>query len=388
MKKILFLSGTRADFSKMKPLMHAAGAQEGMEVYIFVTGMHMFTKYGSTIEEIYNEGFTKVFPYFNQMTTTNSHVDIVLANTICGLGHYVRELVPDLLVIHGDRLEALAGAIVGSFNRIRTAHIEGGELSGTLDEIIRHAITKLSHIHFTANDETRNRLLQLGEKPESIFVVGSPDMDIMLSDKLPQLSEVLSWYGIPFAEFCIFMYHPVHNEVNNLPSVICKIIDNLIASDKNYVIVHPNNDPGSDIILRELNRIEGNPRFKKFPSMRFESFITLMKNAQAIIGNSSAGIREAPAFGIPTINIGTRQHNRYHHSSIVNVNDSNENLLHLLNNLPEKQTPCFHFGFGDSALQFIRILKGDAFWESALLGKQFQDNFLFTHLSNNNQPKE
>lgn len=371
-KKILFLTGTRADFGKLKPLMHVLQQSKDFEVHIFATGMHMLAKYGTTVDEIHKAGFKNIFKHFNQMSETSSHMDMVLANTVAGLGHYVREFPPDLLVVHGDRVEALAGAIVGALNGIRTAHVEGGEISGTVDELMRHAVTKLAHIHFTANEETKKRLLQLGEKCESIFIIGSPDIDTMLSNSLPSLDVVKDWYEIPFNQYSIVIYHPVQGETHKLQSSIQQLLRALIKSGKNFVIIHPNNDTGADIIIRELESLKNNDRFRIFPSMRFESFLILLKNTQMIIGNSSSGIHEAPVYGVPTVNIGSRQKNRFMSSSICNVPEDEQAISEAISNPPKKYHPNFYFGKGNSAELFVKTLCQNSFWNISLQ-KQFID---------------
>ena len=299
-------------------------------------------------------------------------MDLVLATTVQGLAYYVREYKPDLLVVHGDRVESLAGAIVGSLNNILVAHIEGGERSGTIDELIRHAITKLSHIHFVANDEARNRLVQMGEVPDSIFVIGSPDIDVMLSDQLPSIDAVREKYEIPFREYGILIYHPVTTEVEDLAAHIRNVVDALIESRVNYVVIYPNNDIGADIILNELKRLDGKPNVKLIPSMRFEHFLSLLKNASVIVGNSSAGIREAPVYGVPTINIGTRQLNRFEYESIINVDYDQHAILKALRNLPHSVKPSLHFGKGESAKLFFAQLNSKSLWETPRQ-KQFVD---------------
>src|SRR3972149_5514199 len=176
-KKILFVSGTRADFGKIKPLIQQVKDSDDFEYQIFATGMHLLSVYGMTVLEIKKAGFDNIYSFINQDSAITSQMDLVLATTVQGLAYYVREYKPDLLVVHGDRVESLAGALVGCLNNILVAHIEGGERSGTIDELIRHAITKLSHIHFVSNNEARNRLVQMGEISSSIFVIGSPDID-------------------------------------------------------------------------------------------------------------------------------------------------------------------------------------------------------------------
>ena len=151
MKKIVFLTATRAEFGKMKTLMQAVEKHKDFECYVFVTGMHMLKKYGSTYDEIKKARFKNIYMKKNQSETSNDMLK-TLSKTINIFDDYVKRVKPDLIVVHGDRLEALAGAIVGAFSNIKVAHIEGGEVSGTIDESIRHAITKFSHIHFVSND--------------------------------------------------------------------------------------------------------------------------------------------------------------------------------------------------------------------------------------------
>jgi UDP-N-acetylglucosamine 2-epimerase (hydrolysing) len=371
-RKILFLTGTRADFGKMKPLIEEVERSSDFEAHIFATGMHMLARYGSTVKEIQLAGFRHIYSYINQDGSVNSQMDLVLANTIQGLGHYIREFSPDLIVVHGDRIEALAGAITGVISNILVAHIEGGEVSGTMDELIRHAVTKLSHFHFVSNNEARKRLVQMGEAPDSIFVIGSPDIDIMLSENLPELSEVKRRYEINFPEYAIFIYHPVTTELHLLHDNITTVSAALEASELNFLVIYPNNDPGADVILETLNRFRDNSRFRLIPSMRFEYFLTLLKNAKAVIGNSSAGIREAPVYGVPTINIGTRQMNRFNYPFIYNVLENKEQILAALNNLPEAGIPSLHFGRGESAKLFMAQLRSSKLWTTPYQ-KQFRD---------------
>ena len=287
-RRILFVTATRADFGKLKPLIREVMLRPQFECRIFATGMHMLSRYGSTINEVYRSGFENVYPYVNQDGSINTQMDLVLANTVQGLGHFLREFPQDLVVVHGDRVETLAGAIVGALNNTLVAHIEGGEISGTVDELIRHAVSKLSHLHFVANEDARARLLQMGEMRESIFVVGSPDIDVMLSESLPCADEVRVRYDVPFGDYTILLYHPVTTEVVDLRAKIAAVVSAVERSGRNFVVLYPNNDTGSDVILEAILRLEGHPRFRILPSMRFEYFLSLLKHAQALVGNSSS----------------------------------------------------------------------------------------------------
>ncbi|MFZ0597346.1 MAG: UDP-N-acetylglucosamine 2-epimerase, partial [Flavobacterium sp.] len=307
MKKILFLTGTRADFGKIKSLIQTLENQDNFEVFVFVTGMHLQEVYGYTLIEIERCHFKNVFTFENH--THETTMDLTLAKTIEGLSNYCKTINPDMIVVHGDRVETLAGAIVGSLNNILVSHIEGGEISGTVDELIRHSVSKLSHIHFVSNKQAAKRLIQMGEIEESVFTIGSPDIDIMFSDQLPDLQTAREYYKIPFDDFAIVMFHPVTTEFSNMKEYAETFVDSLLNDSHNYIVIFPNNDLGSQFILDAYEKLKENSRFRIFPSLRFEYFLMLLKNSQFIIGNSSAGIREAPYYGIPIINIGTRQQN-------------------------------------------------------------------------------
>jgi len=369
--KVLFLTGTRADFGKLKPLMTSLQKDDFIEVHVFVTGMHMLSKYGYTCLEVEKSGFSNVYKFINQ--NKNDSMDQILAKTISGLSDYVKEISPEMIIVHGDRVEALAGAIVGSLNNILTGHIEGGEVSGTIDEVIRHAVSKLSHIHFVANEVARSRLIQLGEKEDSIHVIGSPDIDIMDSQTLPDITEVKSYYDLEFDKYGILIFHPVTSEVGELPGQIHAVVEAALASDHNYVVIFPNNDPGTDIILQEYERLKDHPRFKIYPSMRFEYFIVLLKYAGFILGNSSAGIREAPHFGVSAINVGSRQHNRVSIDSVIDVAPERDEIMAVLSS--DIGHPCESatvFGDGNSASRFFEIMTAECFWDQKIQ-KHFVD---------------
>jgi UDP-N-acetylglucosamine 2-epimerase (hydrolysing) len=370
-KKVVFLTGTRADFGKLKPLIQRLAEDDQFEHEIFATGMHLLSRYGYTLDEIEKSGLGNLHIFPNQTEEESSAMDFVLANTIHGLGAHIRKSRPDLIVVHGDRVETLAGAIVGALNNVLVAHIEGGELSGTIDELIRHAVSKLSHVHFVANEEAATRLRQMGEVPESIFVVGSPDIDVMLSDHLPPLDEVQRRYEIPFADYAIFLYHPVTTELEVLGRHLAAVVEALRLSGRNFVVIYPNNDSGSDQVFAGIDPLRLIPKFRLLPSMRFEYFLSLLKHASAIVGNSSAGIREAPVYGVPTINLGTRQLNRFSHASITNVAEESVELLELLRNPPARIAPSMHFGEGRSAELFLQQLREVGFWRTPCQ-KQFQ----------------
>jgi UDP-N-acetylglucosamine 2-epimerase (hydrolysing) len=372
MKKIVFLTGTRADFGKIKSLITALENDGSFEVFVFVTGMHLQKEYGYTLIEIERCGFKNIHTFSNH--THETTMDLTLAKTIEGLSSHVKNVTPDLIVVHGDRVETLAGAIVGSLNNILVAHIEGGELSGTVDELIRHGVSKLSHIHFVSNADAAKRLLQMGEIKSSIFTIGSPDIDIMFSNTLPSLQITKTYYGIDFDVFSIAMFHPVTTEASHMKQYANQFVAALLEDRRNYVVIFPNNDNGSQHILDAYEKLRGNGRFKVFPSLRFEYFLTLLKNCQFIIGNSSAGIREAPYYGIPIINIGTRQQNRAVHATIINSGYEKKSISEALEIIGDSNPKDVTegFGTGNSAQLFLESLKNDIIW-NINHQKQFRD---------------
>ncbi|MFD2909779.1 UDP-N-acetylglucosamine 2-epimerase [Flavobacterium ardleyense] len=371
-KKILFLTGTRADFGKIKSLIQVLETHPEFEPFIFVTGMHLQKEYGYTLLEVERCGFSNIHTFENY--THETTMDLTLAKTIEGLSAYVKSCLPDMIIIHGDRVEALAGAIVGSLNNILVAHIEGGEVSGTIDELIRHSTSKMSHIHFVSNDAASKRLVQMGESSESIFVIGSPDVDIMFSNTLPDLETAKAYYEISYKNYAVAMFHPVTTEAKAMQQYADSFVAALLQDNHNYIVVFPNNDLGSQAILKTYHLLKDHPRFRVFPSLRFEYFLTLLKNAQFIIGNSSAGIREAPYYGLPVINIGTRQQNRTTNSSIINTSYNSEDILNSLSLIDKQEINpnIFDYGQGNSAQLFLESLLNADIWEVSHQ-KQFRD---------------
>ena len=371
-RKILFLTGTRADFGKIKSLIEIIEITDGFEAHIVVTGMHLQKMYGYTLNEILRCNYKNVTKFNNE--TSEYTMDLSLAKTVIGLSTQIKKINPDLIVVHGDRIEALAGAIVGALNNILVAHIEGGELSGTIDEIIRHSTSKMSHIHFVSNNEARQRLIQMGELDDSIHIIGSPDLDVMFSKKLPNIFEVKKYYEIVFSDYAVVMFHPVTTEFEKMKYYVSQFVDSLLEDNNNYVIIFPNNDLGSKIILDEYKRLENNKRFLIYPSIRFEYFLTLLKKSNFIIGNSSAGIREAPYYNVPTINIGSRQSNRSFNKSIINTDYNKKNILKGIKEVVKIKTEKTYndFGSGNSSKKFVEILKLKNFWNTNNQ-KQFKD---------------
>lgn len=374
-KRIVFITGTRADYGKIKPLMLALNNDPDFEVFVFICGMHLSELFGSTYQEVLKDNYEHTYVAYGLLLTRNASVNT--GSMIMNFSGYVSGVRPDMIIVHGDRSEALAGAIVGALHNIPVGHIEGGELSGTIDESIRHAVSKFAHVHFVCTEEARIRLIQLGEEPERIYVIGSPDIDVMMSLELPALSEAKERYDINFEHYAILMYHPVTTEYDQISEHIKSVVDGVIASGRNYIAVFPNNDLGSEVIMNEYKRFWNyNDRVKIFPSLRFECFLTLLRHCDFIIGNSSAGIRESGVYGIPAIDIGTRQNARYSQAASPNVQHIPEDsraILEAISHTPEFRRPSMTFGDGNSIEKFMKIIKAPDFW-NIKVQKKFIDH--------------
>lgn len=360
-KKLLFVTGTRADFGKLEPLARAA-QEAGFEIGFFITGMHMMKRYGETRLEVKRFAGAEFFEFVNQRE--GDALDFILAKTILGFSDFVHEHRPDLVIIHGDRVEALAASIVCAMRYIRSAHIEGGEVSGTIDESIRHCNTKLCATHFVSSEAARQRVLALGEAPERVYNIGSPELDTHARPSGVTLEEVKARYAIPFNDFGIVIFHPVTSEQDSMAAQAKALFGALEASGRHFVVIAPNNDPGTDDIFAVIEALP-QERFRLIPSMRFNYFSELMKNASAMIGNSSAGVREAPFLGLPSLDVGTRQNNRAQSDSVMSCSPWERDSIFkfIKENWAARNSPDDGFGIGKSSDQFVKTLCEKKFWQ-------------------------
>lgn len=361
-KKILFLTSTRADYGKLKSILISINKSKLFDFFLLVTGMHNLKFYGNTYLEIKKDKIKNAFFLSNQKFGDSP--EKVFSKSVQIFSEFLDKIKPDLVVVHGDRIEPLALTIVANLKNIKIAHIEGGEVSGTIDDSIRHSISKLSQIHFVTNQKAKKRLLQLGEKKNNIFIIGSPDVDLILSKNLPDLNMVKDYYNIKFQKYSVAILHPVHNEDSLVQKKNAKIFFRaLVMTKKNYIVLYPNNDNGSKYILREINQIKKKLSIKTLPSMRFEYFLTLLKNADFIIGNSSSGIMEAPYYGLPCINIGNRQNNRSLNLSQIDINFSLKQILKSVDQVKKRNKKIMPFGNKNCSTKFLKILKNKKFWK-------------------------
>ena len=369
-RHLLVLTGTRADFGKLQPLA-AAARDAGHRVTFFVTGMHLMDRYGLTVNEVRRMPGVTVHEVPNQ--SEGDPQDLILARTVTGFSAFARAARPDLVILHGDRIEALAGALVAATNYIRSAHVEGGEVSGTIDEVFRHCNTKLCTHHFVSSEAAAARVRSLGEPLETIHVIGSPELDFHARPSGVTIDEVRDRYAIPFPSYGIATFHPVTSEQDTIARQAADLFGALAESRRPFVVIAPNNDPGSAAIFEAIETLPKD-RFRILPSMRFAHFSELMKNAACMVGNSSAGVREAPFLGLPSLDIGTRQSNRSDAPSVTacEASDRATILAFLRDHWGRQAVPHEGFGQGTAAHRFVETLARPSFW-SLSLQKAFRD---------------
>ena len=372
MRTVAFLTGTRADFGKLSSLVAITRDTPGFRARILATGMHLEARYGRTVHEIEKAGFGDL------LDTVRNHagegrMDEVLARTVAGVGAWLARVRPDLLVVHGDRVEAIAGTLAASLQGVRVAHVEGGELSGTIDEHLRHAITKLSHLHLVSNDAARARLLQLGEHPDTIHVLGSPEVDAMTRPDRPGLAEALAHYGLPFRDYGIVAFHPVTTELDTIRTQAEAVVGAALDSGENLVVVYPNSDEGNEAILEAMAPLRDRPHVRIFPSIRFQYMLALLENARFVLGNSSMGVREAPFFGTPALDVGTRQQGRSHNPHVLHLAADLHVLCEAITRVAGTRFPATsEFGDGRADERFRALLQDGAPW-AVPVQKRFVD---------------
>jgi len=370
-RKLVFVTGTRADFGKIRPLAEAA-RDAGHGIGFFVTGMHMLEMYGLTKIEVHRVQGAEVFEFPNQQPGDGQ--DTVFATTIIGFSEFLAEHQPDLVVVHGDRVEAMACALTCATNYVRCAHVEGGEVSGTIDEIFRHCNTKLATFHFVSSESARRRVMRMGEPPDTVFVIGSPELDIHARPSGVTIGEVRRRYEITPEEYGVAIFHSVTSETETIGAQAAALFRSLDASGKRFVVILPNNDPGSEDIVKVIRKLPAR-KFRTIPSMRFNYFSELLKNAAVLVGNSSAGVREAPFLGVPSLDVGTRQTNRAGSPSVTATSAKDDDAIRefLAREWNRRYRPHKAFGEGGAAAKFIAVLADTDFW-SRSLQKEFTDN--------------
>ena len=370
MKKIAVVTGSRADYGLLKPLLVKIEKHEDFSMQLIVTAMHLSKDFGYTVTEIEKDGFP-ITKRIDCLLSSDSAVGISksISLALIGFSDAFAELNPHLLILLGDRTEILAAAIAASNANIPIAHIHGGETTeGAVDESIRHSITKMSYWHFTSTDEYRNRVIQLGEDPSRVFNVGAIGIDSIKSLKLFSKGELEDFLKIEIKEKALLItYHPVTLEVDlseNQFKEILKALDSL--ENTTLIFTHANSDKDGKIINQMIEQFckEKDNAFH-YPSLGQLRYLSFLQYVNAVVGNSSSGIIEVPYFNKFTINIGDRQKGRISPKSVLDVNAKKEDISAALKivfdeeRLLEIKNQVQIHGKGDAVSQIMNVIENN-----------------------------
>ena len=369
MRKICIVSCSRAEWGLLSGLARKITDDPELELQIIATNMHLSPEFGLTYREIERQGFRinrKVEMLLSSDSANATGKSVGLATI--GFADAYEELAPDMLLVLGDRYEILAAVTAALFYKIPVAHLHGGEVTeGAYDDAIRHAITKMSHLHFTSTEEYRRRVIQLGEQPERVFHVGAIGIDnirhIALLDK-KVLEEQLDF---PFDRKTVLVtYHPETLDAIPVEEQFRNLLEALDdRQDIRILFTLPNSDTGGRIIVRMIEEFvaRNKQRARAYTSLGQLRYLSALRFVAAVVGNSSSGILEVPSFGKPTLDIGNRQKGRLAANSVVHCGVSgaeiSEGLNRVLSDAFAKQTACVQNPYEkeDSALEILKILK-------------------------------
>ena len=333
MRKICFVTGTRAEYGLLSRLMRLVEDEDSTQLPIVAKNMHLLPEYGETYREIESDGFSvDVKVPMRRLSDDALGIITSMSEEILGMGRAYEELKPDMVILLGDRYEILVAAEVALLSRIPVVHIHGGEITeGAFDDAIRHAVTKMSALHFTSTEEYRMRVIQMGEHPDRVFNVGSLGVENIKSVKLMDKDELERSLDFRISDKTILVtYHPetlgdisVKDSIESLLSALESI------QDLNIIFTMPNSDTGRDDIAESIkNYVEKHPgRARAFKSLGLIRYLSALHYVKAVVGNSSSGIIEVPSMGIPTLNIGDRQKGRIHGASVYDCGSDTASIV-------------------------------------------------------------
>ncbi|PLW78204.1 UDP-N-acetylglucosamine 2-epimerase [Cohaesibacter celericrescens] len=359
-RKICYITGTRADFGLMKSTLHLLNNDPNLELGIVVTGMHLDPACGMTVNEIEEAQLPiEARIKLEKMTTSGEAMALHIGTMLRGFTAHLSTNRPDIVLLLGDRGEMLAGALAAIHLNIPVAHIHGGERSGTVDESVRHAISKLSHIHFAATEQSKQRLIKMGEQETSIFVSGAPGLDGLDEIELPSLQQLAEKYNLDAQRsIAILLFHPVLQEADEAKAQTEIILKALQTSNHQILALMPNSDSGGQYVRQALQDYTEKCSLRLATHLPRLEFLSFLKNGDLLIGNSSAGIIESACFGIPVINVGSRQNLRERNANVTDLPIDQQRLEQALQDLKGMRFPCQNiYGNGTAGQAILSKLK-------------------------------
>jgi GDP/UDP-N,N'-diacetylbacillosamine 2-epimerase (hydrolysing) len=371
--KVCVVTGTRAEYGLLKPLLNKLSSDSSFNLQLLVTGAHLSPEFGLTYKEIEKDGFS-INAKVEMLLSSDTSEGIVksMGLGMIGFADAFKNLLPDLIIILGDRYEMLAATSAALIFGIPVAHLFGGEITeGAYDDYIRHAITKMSYLHFAATEEYRQRIIQLGEQPENVYNFGAIGLDNIAGLKLLNKKELAEDLKIKFKQFTYLVtFHP-ETLADQSPAMQFNTLLSVIDRQEHsfFIFTKANADTGGRVINSMIDKyVETNPdKSVSFTSMGVLRYLSAMQFVAAVVGNSSSGIVEAPSFRVPTINIGNRQKGRIQAKSIINADCNQAQLesafklskdLQFIDSLKTVVNP---YGQGNAASQIVDVLKKSHF---------------------------
>lgn len=383
MKKLIsILTATRAEYGLLKPVITKLNEEQDFDVRVVVTGMHLSSAFGLTYQEIEKDGI-KIDRKIEILTDSDSQVAVSksMGLAMIRFAEYFDELKPDLLIVLGDRYETLAVCCAAMNAKIPISHLYGGETTeGAVDESIRHAITKMSYLHFTSTTEYRKRVVQLGEAPDRVFEVGALGIENIIRTQLltkEQLEEQIQFtLDSPYA---IVTFHPVTLEADNVMVQVNQLLEACSANkDMKFIFTKANADAHGQKVNQAIDQyVRGNQNTVAFASLGMLRYLSALKYCDMVIGNSSSGLIEAPSFGIPTINIGDRQKGRLQSASVINCGPDHKEIEQAMQQAKTAQfrevakNESNPYGDGNTSSKIIHVIKEVMLQDKIDLKKQF-----------------
>ena len=361
-RKITITTGTRAEYGILRPILNEITKRKKLRLILIVTGTHLSKKHGMTVNEIKKDKF-KIYQTFKFLPNNDTGFSAAksLGDGVVQFAKILKKVKPDINLILGDRDEMLASAIAAYHMNIPNAHIHGGDISGNIDEYTRHAITKISNIHFPATEKSKRRIIKMGENPKFIFLTGSPSIDELRNDKITDKKQFENKYGIKLNKnLIVLLQHPLTTQIGNTKKHIQNTLKAIEYFDYRTIIIAPNSDAGSNTIFQNIKHFAKSHNFVRiFPSLPRSDFLCLIKNCGVLVGNSSSGLIEASYFGTPVVNIGVRQQGREKGKNVFDAKSESvisikRTISHALKKNPN---PSYLYGIGNTSQKIVRHLE-------------------------------
>jgi GDP/UDP-N,N'-diacetylbacillosamine 2-epimerase (hydrolysing) len=364
MRTIAIVSERRADYSRFKPILELIRRDSELDYKLIVTGVSLLKEHGNDIDVIKRDGFAieAIVPMFlENAPDTGAEMVRAIGRVMPVLADLFEQLRPDLILSGFDIGANFAATVAGAHMNIPVAHIQGGEVTGSIDESLRHAMSKFAHLHFPATEASGQRLIRMGEDPRHVFVVGCPSLDVVINTPVMPKDEVLAQHGLEGNRaYVVIVQHPVTTELDEAGEQMVETLAGVEAAGIQAVLIYPNNDAGAQRIIHRIKQ----SHIKIVRSLPSESFVNLVRYAAALVGNSSSGIHETATLGVATVNIGTRQQGRERGQNVLDVRNDREEIRQALHTtlydeafktrVAQKINP---YGDGHAAKRIVQVLK-------------------------------